>query len=74
MVLLPQFGVVGSGSILLSQHCNNKSLKKEIVSALLRAKIFRQYVKKKEKDSCNGQLIRPPGLLKCNQSTFYMQP
>ena len=40
VVLLPQFGVVGSGSILLSQHCNHKCLKKEIISTLLRAEIF----------------------------------
>ena len=30
VVLLPQFGVVGSGNILLSQHCNNKSLQEDI--------------------------------------------
>ena len=39
VVLLPQFDVVGSGSILLSQHCNNKSLRKESMQDLLRAKI-----------------------------------
>ena len=40
VVLLPQFDVVGSGSILLSQHCSNKRLGKEIMQDLLRAKIF----------------------------------
>ena len=39
VVLLPQFDVVGSGSILLSQRCNNKSLRKESMQDLLRAKI-----------------------------------
>ena len=30
MVLLPHFGVGGSGSILLSQHCNKEDLKNEM--------------------------------------------
>ena len=30
VVLLPQFGVVGSGSILLSQHCNKENLKEDM--------------------------------------------
>ena len=30
VVLLSQFDVVGSENILLSQHCNNKSLKEDL--------------------------------------------
>ena len=29
-MVLPQFGVVGSGSILSSQHCNKEDLKNEM--------------------------------------------